>query len=227
VADTFVQQTDGAGTKIHVFARTVSGQTVAEEVHVPGVSGYATARGTLSGSAGGVNFPIPQLQAGPYFPIISMYRVHFPAPYYYYVSQVTARQSGTPLGTAEVLSLTVGLSTNGFGDGWVFGGTAQPAAAIVPMSDTADGITGYSIFTGSVERTSGPLIPFGLAIPLTVPCVGTGALPTSANADRWEARAKPLRAGPGDALSIGLWQTYAFSLSTTIQVMVELECSID
>lgn len=196
MTDTFVAQTDGAGTKVHAFTRTVGGQTVAEEVLVLGHSGMPSSHGTLlsthaSNLAGsGSTFPYYLANIWPVFVGATG------ANRYADILRITVQQIVASTVAASI-PIALVIETGGLGDG--------SANDFLYQQDTQDGnITEVWSLGGS--QALGSLRRLATIATLTVPI--TTGLPTRLNSDRWQAGhyTKPIRVGPGQALQLGLWQ---------------------
>lgn len=219
MTDIYVPQTNGAGTKLHSFSRTVSGQTVHEEAVLPALGAEGSGAAAV-GASGGQSFITTvsdpasfAVASGPYGFFFG--RLLPPYPYYTYITAVSARQiDAFAAGAADVVRLGVAVISGGYGDGQ----TTTGAPSYSPgASDTNDPVMGLGGFN-AVWHASTVLI--SMPILLNVPCVASTGFPLGARAE-WTAPGKPIRTGPGQATSLGLYQLAVTTTPADIEIQFE------
>jgi hypothetical protein len=209
MADTFVAITDGAGTNLHTFSRSVAGQTVHDEVKLLamppkiGVSGDPLNMGT---SAQSRELGVPA-QAGLTMPWpFCFFRV--PQPYYGYLLAIEFIQGPDPGNPAAFSSTT---DTIGFELGYITDGPNEAFMGTVfgtdlPVMDTGDTYPSEAWFDcGPIDASQVPTwrrlgsAHFNFSIQLST------TLPDERQKVRWAPR-KPIRIGPGPSIALALFQ---------------------
>lgn len=212
MADTFIPQTDGAGTKIHSFSRVVAGQTVHEEVLAPAVGPIPSSAGSISGGFTSGLYTLAG--AGAAVPVY-LGNIFLVGPRYGYITRLTVRQVTLTTGAAVVIPIALIRTTGGKGD--------ENGDDVLWQFDNLDGnITTLWSLGGS--QALGSVRQLATVGRLTVPLAAAGC-PTGANADRWEAGPgrKPIRVGPMQALQLSLYQEVADTGVTGAKVQITAE----
>jgi hypothetical protein len=201
MADAFAAQTDGAGTKVHTWSRTVSANTVHDEQVLFGIKGLTSVQGPQVDVDNDNRLQLlPASGSGtlPYGSIL------VPSPYYFYLTSLTIRQADPTTTGGGITFWTLRLVSDGIGDcSWAGTDVHDKTGGLRrhDLGDPAGAEPGAAVQDnwGANLVTPKGCVDLGIVGQLTVP-IGLTPI-TAANSDTYSPT-RPVRCGPGTATKL-------------------------